>query len=486
MIKERTPFQIWKRMEKRRVSFEEMTDTHLVQFIIDSELESEKIDCWRVYSTISDIYPLQKNSINDWISLPKINGYRAIHAKFMGKEGEWINVQIRSERMEAIAEKGYIAYQENRDDAQGGDGPDQWLNEIRSVLSEKSVSTFDFLENMKLSFFSDEIVVYTPKGKMLFLPQGSTALDFAYYIHTELGNQCVGAKVNHRLAQIDQVLRSGDQVEIIRSADQVPKEEWYDFVVTARAKSRIKSAIRDYRKTFVDEGRSKLAHYFKQLNLEFNDANKNAIIEAENLGGRTNLYYFTAIGRITLATVKTIFKKDSGYSFVKFISLGFWNPSKKETPEKTLTQNKEGIDYTVATCCNPIPGDDVIGIAFENEPVRIHRVDCAEAQDQMTKFGNNIVKVKWRSSDNMSFLAGLKIIAVDSLEFPNKLTEVITKEQKRNIRSINFFSSQGKVEADVAVYVANEAELKTLMSKLKKLKEVEKVLRIQRIDNSLK
>jgi GTP diphosphokinase / guanosine-3',5'-bis(diphosphate) 3'-diphosphatase len=495
-ISEKPVSAIFERMNTKEIPFEEVHDTYVLRFIIDCPQEREKIECWHVYATITSHYKPNNERLRDWISLPKANGYESLHTTVMSKTGKWIEVQVRSERMDEIAEKGYAAYWKYKDSPHSESGLDEWLGKVRELFSTEDVPALDFLDSFKMNLFSDEIFVFTPKGDMISLPLGSTALDFAYNIHTELGNQCIGANVNHKLVQLNHILKTGDQVEIITSKVQKPKEEWFDFLITARAKSRLKEGIRDDRKSFKDEGREKLEKYLKQINLEPSKANISHLIEVEGLSGLVDLYYFTAINRITQAKVKTAFTDKPTGLFRLFA-----NPFSKPKPQKDIAENlpeeknqaavpallREDIaelNYSISQCCNPIPGDEVVALVFENEPIHIHRVSCPKAASLMSQYGNNIVKAKWRQKEGVSFLAGLKITGIDSIGFLNRFTHVISNDLALNIRSMQLESSGGLVEAVITVYVHNSKNLKDLIEKLKKVPDIKKVSRLDRLESA--
>ncbi|MCK9452557.1 MAG: RelA/SpoT family protein [Bacteroidales bacterium] len=493
-IAEKSASSIWQRMKEKEIPFEEVYDTYVVRFIVDCPIELEKVECWRVYATITGFYRPNNERLRDWISLPKANGYESLHATVMSKTGKWIEVQIRTERMDEIAEKGYAAYWKYKDSDLSESGLDEWLTKVRELITTEAASALDFLNNFKLNLFSDEIFVFTPKGEMISMPNGSTALDFAYNIHTQLGNHCIGANVNHKLVQLDHTLKTGDQVEIITSKVQYPREEWFELVETARAKSRLKEGIREFRKRFRDEGREKLENYLKQLKLEPSKVNISRIIDYEDLSGLVDLYYYIAKDKINFQRVKNAFKEKSSGGIMRYLTNPFsWSRTQSaetedsKTPEKLnpslINEQTSEFNYTVSRCCNPIPGDEVVALVFPNEPMHIHRVNCPKAINLMSQFGNNIVKAKWKQKEDIAFLAGLKIVGIDSMGFLQRVTEVISGQLKLNIRSLHLVSSKGVVEATVTVYVHNAQNLKDLIEKLKKVKEIKKVSRLDRIDD---
>ncbi len=493
---EKTAHSIWQRMKEKEIPFEEVYDTFVVRFIIDCPVELEKVECWRVYATITQFYRPNNDRLRDWISLPKANGYESLHATVMSNSGKWIEVQIRTEKMEEIAEKGYAAYWKYKDSPNGESGLDEWLIRVRELLNTDEVSAIDFIDNFKLTLFSDEISVFTPKGKMISLPVGSTALDFAYNIHSTLGNSCIGANVNHKLVPLNQPLKSGDQVEIISSKVQQPKEEWFDFLVTARAKTRLKDGLRELRKTYKEAGRSKLESQFKQLNIEPTKQNLLHLMEIEEISGIVDLYYFAAIDRITQAKIKAAFKEKQGSGILRYLTNPF-NRSKSKDESEPLADKKEiqikpivinqqmdEMNYTVSTCCNPIPGDEVVALYFPDEPLHIHRINCPKARNLMSKYGNNIVKAKWKQKEDIAFLAGLKISGLDTIGFIHRLTGIISEELKLNIRNFQLESSNGVIEMVITVYVKNSQQLKDLIASLRKIKEIRKISRLERLSDA--
>lgn len=497
IVAEKSASSIWARMKEKEIPFNEVHDTFVVRFIIDSPPETEKVDCWRVYAAITSLYKPNNQRLRDWVSLPKANGYESLHATVMSKAGRWIELQIRSERMDEIAEKGYAAYWKYKDSPSSESGLDEWLTKVRELLSSEDASALEFMNNFRLNLFSDEIFVFTPKGEMISMPKDSTALDFAFNIHTNLGSKCIGANVNHKLVQLNHKLKTGDQVEIITSKVQFPKEEWFEFIITARAKSRLREAIRDHRKTFKEAGREKLESYLKQLKLESSKVNITRIIEAEGLSGLVDLYYYAATDKLSLHRLKEVFreKNQNSSGFFKYLISPFMRhkPIEEAAIQElgTSEQNDLGADvfteettdlgYTVADCCNPIPGDDVMALAFAGEPMQIHRVNCSKAIGLMSQYGNNIIKAKWKQKEDIVFLAGLKVTGIDSVGFIHRLTEVISIELNLNIRNLQLESSSGVVVAYLTIYVNNLKSLRIVIEKLQKVEGVRNVKRLERI-----
>lgn len=497
----KSAYSIWQKMQVDQVPFEEIYNTFSLEIIIDSKLKKEKRNCWAAYSVVTGIYTPNNKKLRDWISMPKANGYEAIHATVMGHDGHWVDVQIRSKRMDEIAMKGYAAHWKYKDQEKLDAGLDKWLKRTRELLKESEEETIDFINDFKKNLFEDEIVVFTPKGDMINMPAGATVLDFAYTIHTELGNHCIGANVNHRLVPIDYQLKSGDQVQIIDSKIQLPNEDWFGYVRTARAKSRIKNAIKNERKKFREQGKEKLDQFLEQLKLESTKSIINKLVKANNLNGILDLYYYIANDKIGLKNIKeTLVPSESLASWVRSIRLPFVKPKMEVIAGEgllssgddalviTQTRNevkKNGdfteLEYAVSKCCNPIPGDDVIGLIFPNEPIRIHKTDCNVAINLMAQYGKNIVKAKWKQKEGVIFLAGINIKAVDNIGLVQKISEIIAQEFEINIRSINLLNSKGLVDIDLTLYVNSTEKLKNLIQHLKKIKEVIKVSRLEKI-----
>ncbi len=497
----KTAYSIWQKMQADQTPFEEVYSTFSVEIILDSGFRREKLDCWAAYSVVTGIYTPNNKKLRDWISTPKANGYEAIHATVMGPDGHWIDVHIRSKRMDEIAIKGYAAHWKYKDQEKLDAGLDKWLKKTRELLKESEEETIDFINDFKKNLFEDEIVIFTPKGDMINMPTGATVLDFAYAIHTELGNHCIGANVNHRLVPVDYQIKSGDQVQVIDSKIQLPNEDWYDYVITARAKTRIKTAIKNERKKYRAEGEKKLDRYLKQIKLESTKPIINRLIQANNLNGVVDLYYYVAKDKIGLKNIKEVLiPHESITSWVRNIRLPFVKQkipviagdgllsSSDDSIVISQTKNelkKNGefteLEYSVSKCCNPIPGDDVIGLIFPNEPIRIHKTECKNAIKLMSQYGKNIIKAKWKQQEGITFLAGLNVKAVDNIGLLHKITAIITDEFNINIRSLNMLNSKGLVDADITIYVNSTEKLKKLIQQLKKIKEVIKVTRLEKI-----
>ena len=493
---EKTTYSIWQKMRANEIPFEGVYDTYSVDVIIDTETEKEKLACWGAYSIVTSMYKPNNKKLHDWISTPKANGYEAIHTTIMGQNGQWVDVHIRSKRMDEIAERGYAAYWKYRDKNHVDAGLDEWLFKTRELLTESDEEAIAFINDFKKNLFAEEIVVFTPEGEMVNLPAEATVLDFAYTIHTDLGNHCIGANVNHRLVPVDYQIKSGDQVEVISSRVQQPNEDWFKYVVTARAKSRIKNAIRTERKKFRDDGEQKLENYFLQLKLENSKPNINKLLRANKIKSPVDLYYLLATEKIGFKDVReTLQPQESIVNWMRNIRFPFVRPKTpvvavpveqdedQETEINFKNNSKDDfneLEYSVSKCCNPIPGDDVIGLIFPNEPIQIHLTNCDVAIRLMSQYGKNIIKAKWKQQEGITFLAGLRIRAVDKLGFINQITGLITDTFQLNIRTFNLESKEGLINLSLTLYVSSTANLKKLIQQLKKTKEVIKVTRLDK------
>ncbi len=494
----KTAYSIWQKMRKQEVPFENIYNTYSIDIILDSETTDEKLLCWSAYSIITGMYRSNSKRLRDWISTPKANGYEAIHTTIMNPYGQWVDLHIRSKRMDEIANKGYAAYWKYKDLDKIDTSLDNWLNKTKTLLKENEEDTFDFIRDFRQNLFSDEIFVFTPAGEMINMPSGATVLDFAYTIHTDLGNQCIGANINHRIVPLGHKIKSGDQIEIITSKIQVPNEEWFKYVATARAKTRISMAIKNIRKQFRKIGKEKLDQYFEQLGIENNKHNINLLLASSNIKGLIDLYYFISQKMIGLKEVKEIIQpNESRMSWIKNFRLPFTKPKIQATNDIEDTDNKtekkvskedkqyisdfSSLEYIVSDCCNPIPGDNVMGLVFQNEPIQIHLTNCDEAIRLMSQHGKNIVKAKWKQKAGITFLSGLNIKAVDSLGLIKEIITVLTEEFNINIRSFNLNSHEGLASIDITIYVSSTQILKKVMSSLRKLKSVIKTTRLDKI-----
>lgn len=476
-------YSIYNKIKEKGVAFEEIYDLFAIRIVIDSPLDTEKSDCWKVYSIITDFYHPSPERLRDWISTPKSNGYESLHTTVMGPEGKWVEVQIRSVRMDELAESGYAAHWKYKDSAAEKESKlEAWLLRVREMLDSPDPNALEFIDDFKLNLFSDEIFVFTPKGDMKTLPLGSTALDFAFDIHTKIGEQCIGAKVNHKLVPLSYELKSGDQIEILTSNKQTPKDDWLKLVVTARAKSKIKNSLKEQRRKVAEGGREILERKFYKNKLEFTLQNINDFMTFLKLPSSQELFYRVAVGNVDTKEIKAYYKYKE-------------NPVKpkkaKEAPkiEQLVTSARGGsdmlvigddlqkLDYKLSPCCNPIPGDDVFGFVTVGEGIKIHRVTCPNAVKLLSNYAYRVVKAKWTNDQLISFLAGLKLVGTDELGLVQNITKVISSDNHVNMRSISFDTEDGIFTGSIMVYVHDTKHLNHLIDNLKKVKGVDKVVR---------
>ena len=485
-ILERSQSSLWERMHKFGLSLDEIYDAFVLRIIIDCPIEEEKIKCWQTFGVLTMFYRPNNSRLRDWLSFPKTNGYESIHAVFMSKQGNWIETQIRTQKMDIVAERGVMAYLKYKNDVNAAENSlKSWLDNVIDLTNSSDSSAIEFINSFKLDLFSDEIFVFTPKGEMKRMPKGATVLDFAYMIHSEIGNHCIGANVNKKLTTIDYVLNMGDQVEVITSQYQHPQEKNFDFLITSLAKSRLKAGIKDYRKSFKENGKDKLREFLDKLDVEFTKPNRNLVVDKLGLAGRIDLYYYVAIGKIGYHDVEPVFKEvqNNSNTLLKILTFGLVgsnNKTEKAKTEKTKVTEGNDLGYTISTCCNPIPGDDVVAITFPNEPVQIHRPDCPKAIQLMSQYGKNIVKAKWQFSEDIAFLATLKISGVNKMGFGSELFSVLSGDFKLDLYSIKMQSEGGMVDVTVSFYVNNLRQLETVIDRLRKMELVKKVMRIDR------
>lgn len=478
-------FSIWKKIHHKNIPFEEIYDLFAIRFIIKSEPEREKTDCWRVYSIVTDFYQPSPDRLRDWISMPKANGYESLHTTVMSPTGKWVEVQIRTDRMDQIAERGYAAHWIYKDSTNSSEsGLEIWLTKIRELLENPTPDAIEFLDDFKLNLFSEEIFVFTPKGDLKNMPSGSTALDFAFDIHSEIGQKCIGAKVNNKLVPLSHSLKSGDQVEIITSNKQAPKEDWLKFVVTARAKARIKDALKEEKKKIAAEGKVVVEKKFKDLNIVFNDKNLRQFEEFFNVINSHELFFQVAKKQIDLSEI-------SEYE-IRNGEISFKNLETKSASLEEIVTNVRGstdtliigddlikLDYKLAHCCNPISGDDVFGFITVNEGIKIHRVNCPNAVQLMANYSYRIVKARWKSQKLIEFLAGVRFKGIDQVGLVNTITNVISKQLNINMRSISFETNDGIFEGTIFLYVHDTEHLDKLINALKDVHGVTQVDRIE-------
>ena len=485
-------YSVWSKMQRRHISFEEIYDLLAVRIVFDpKDNQPEKWQCWNIYSLITDMYSPKPERIRDWVSVPKANGYEALHLTVMGPGGKWIEVQIRSRRMDEIAEKGLAAHWKYKgDNAEASNEVDKWLAGIKEMLEQPGTDALEFLDEFKLNLFAKEIRVFTPKGEMRTLPKGASVLDFAYDIHTEIGNSCIGGKVNHKLVPMSHRLQSGDQVEVLTSDKQKPQSDWLDFIVTAKARNNILMVFRREKKEQIRIGTTMFEKLLEDMKLPFGAENLNKALLHLKLQHKDDLYVSLAKGHLDIEEVRKALKKKSENKFVKYWKLQFFKSDKdKSVPDKEEEKGKvinditdDASDFIIAPCCNPIPGDDVVGMKIDGDKITVHKRKCPEAIRLMSSYGDKIVPVKWVSHKIMSFLAVIKLNGIDSIGIVSDITMIISKESNVNMRTVHFETKDGIFEGMIHLYVHNTADLNNLMMKIASLKGVENVSWVENLD----
>ena len=460
---------IWNKMVTKKIKFEQVYDIFAIRIIIDTEGTDEKADCWKAYSTVTEQYTPNPDRLRDWISVPKANGYEALHTTVMGPQGKWVEVQIRSERMDRMAEKGIAAhwkYKEGTQDSQ----LDDWLKRIREILDSPEENTIQFLDNIKLNLFASEIFVFTPKGDMRVLPAQASVLDFAYEIHTEIGNKCIGAKVNHKVVPIRHVLKNGDQVEIITSRMQSPSEDWLEFTVTASARSVIQHLVNREKRGIARLGRTDLQNKFKELKIAHNKKNIQYVQDYFHMASDVDLYFAIGMDEIDLDDLD----KFDVLTGDLIIDLSKESNDIEDSIRKKLQENSNylvfgdhsgEVNFGIAKCCHPLPGDEVVAIDKDGS-LEVHKTKCSKAISLMSIYGNKIVKTNWSASKGISFLTALKIHGIDSFGVMYKITKVISFDLSINMRSITIEGERGNFEGLIHVFVHNKQEVDELTNKL--------------------
>jgi len=478
---------IWRKMQSKDLPFEEVFDLFAIRIILDVPMDMEKADCWRVYSIVTDFYQPSPDRLRDWISTPRANGYESLHTTVMSPQGKWVEVQIRTKRMDEIAEKGLAAHYRYKENSKDDSKFDRWISEIRELMENPDVNAMDFVDEFKMNLFHEEIYVFTPKGELRVLPTGSTILDFAYDIHSDIGNKCIGAKVNNRLVPLSYQLQNGDQVEIITSSKQKPHEEWLRIVGSARARNKIKSALNEQRKLIAQDGREILERKFKQHNIKFTSENITVLERFYGFHSATELYFRIAKGKIDLAKLREIENVHGMLQLEKKTStvakdkheLDVYPKINKKEDTIIIGEDFKNIQYQMARCCNPIPGDKVFGFITISEGIKVHRNNCPNAEHLQSKMAYRCVKARWRSQDLIERVAAIRLIGIDDVGIVNKITEVISKEHNVNMRSISFETVDGLFEGKIKLLVYDTEHLEQLM---RKFELVDGVKRVERWD----
>ena len=487
-------FSIWKKMQSKNVPFEEIYDVLAVRIVFEpAQGIPEKTQCWNIYSIITDSYLPKPDRLRDWVSRPKPNGYEALHVTVMGPEGNWVEVQIRSKRMDEIAERGYAAHWKYKGDDSQESELDKWIKKIRLMLENPLEDPIEFLDEFKMNLFSSEIMVFTPKGTLVSLPKGASALDFAYEIHTEIGNKAIGAKINYKLNPINAVLMSGDQVEIITSDIAKPEKEWLSFVLTSKAKEAIKDALKTQTKDRIQKGMDILESKLKELGVTPNSEILKKLLLAYEVVNKDELYSGIELGIISLDNLKKIVRKNITKDVIKYWDLKFIGLKKEQ---KEINVPKEDIDssipfllkenvenaeqsYEIAKCCNPIPGDEVTGYRSPDGPIIIHKPKCPVAIRIMSNEGNRIIAVKWAIHKLVSFLARISMTGIDRIGLVNDITNIISSELKVNMTNVNITVKDGIFEGTIDLFVHHTKDLNNLILKISNIRGIENVKRVE-------
>ena len=480
-------YSILKKMRKQNITFDEVYDLFAIRVILEVPQEQEKAACWQVYSIVTDFYQPNPDRLRDWVSTPKANGYESLHTTVMSRSGQWVEVQIRSRRMDDIAEKGYAAHWKYKDTGaiQPESTLESWINKVREMLETNNSSALEFMDEFRQNLFVKEVYAFTPKGKLIILPDKATALDFAFDIHTHIGLQCLGAKVNQKLQPLSYQLRNGDQVEILTSQKQKPTEEWLQYVITSKARSRIKDWLRDDKRAKAEDGRFLVEKRLELLGVEVSPENLNRLLAHFNTHSTQELFYRIAVGQIDGREIKSdLFSKaveaprPSSMLEPKAFDHEVQKVRGVNANMLVIGEQTDKFDYSIAPCCNPIPGDDVFG--FETEKgIVIHRTSCPKAVQMMSNYGNRIVRAKWTDQLELAFLAGIRIKGSDRVGLVNDVTRIISNSLKVNMRSITIDSDDGMFEGQIMVFVNDTAHLTKLIQRLSR---VNGVLVVQRFD----
>jgi GTP pyrophosphokinase len=479
-------FSTRKKMVSKNLDFDQIFDRYAIRVIYKADPQEEKFLAWKIYSVITDHFQPNPLRLRDWISAPKSTGYEALHITVMGPEGRWVEVQIRSQRMHEIAEKGYAAHFKYKHGKQDERGLEVWLNRLREVLEQPNSDAVDFVKDFRLNLYASEIFVFTPEGDLKSLPQGATPVDFAFHIHTEIGMHTRGAKINGKIVPLSYRLRSGDQVEIITSEKSFPNPSWLDYVITSRARSRIRSFLREDKKQIAQEGKEILRRKLKQLKIAFNDKTIDKLLKFFKLKTTLDLYYRVGIGTIDNVKLKK-FSADRNNRFLNFFKRKAQTDLAPNHVEEDKINDKydqlvfgkteEKLEYQLSPCCNPIAGDDVFGFVTISDGVKVHKNECPNALTLRSNYAYRIVNAKWIDSSQNEFTAKLQLTGLDDLGLVNKVTQVISNTNNVNISRMSFDSNDGTFEGNILLKVKNTALLKKMIKQLQNINGVDKVVR---------
>ncbi len=480
-------FSIRRKMRKQNVSFDEVYDKFAIRIIYEPTSEDEKFDAWKIYSIVTDYFKPNPSRLRDWISQPKSTGYEALHITVVGPEAKWVEVQIRSNRMDEIAEKGYAAHFKYKQGEENDNGLDGWLNRLKETLENQSINAVDFVEDFKLNLYAKEIYVFTPKGDLKSLPKGASALDFAFSIHTDIGLKCRGVKVNGKLVPLSYELASGDQIEVYTTANNKPNARWLDFVITARARTKIKTALKDQEKKIAEEGKAILSRKLRHLKINFNEKSLNELVVFFKLKTSFDLFFRIGNGAIDNTQLKN-FVSQRNNMIMNFFKKRLTRAPSKELINKEEVSAKyddlvfgleeEKLEYTSSKCCKPIPGDRVFGFITINDGIKIHKKDCPNSISLQSNYAYRVIKAKWIDSSNQEFKAILKVSGEDNKGIVNNLTMIISSNMDVFIHSINIAGNEGIFDGKLSISVKNRTQLNKLIESIKKVDGVKKVERV--------
>ena len=475
------------KMRKQNVTFEEVYDKFAIRIIFEPNTKDEKFEAWKIYSIVTDYFKPNPSRLRDWISQPKSTGYEALHITVIGPDAKWVEVQVRSKRMDEIAEKGYAAHFKYKQEKINENGLEGWLNKLKETLENQSLNAVDFVEDFKLNLYAKEIYVFTPKGDIKSLPKGACALDFAFSIHTDVGLKCRGAKVNGKLVPLSYELNSGDQIEIITTANNKPNSRWLDFVITARARTKIKIALKEEEKKIAEEGKTILNRKLRHLKITINDKIINELVSYFKLRTSLDLFFRIGSGAIDNSQLKS-FVLQRNTSIINFLKNKLRRLPSKEFIEKeevtykydalVFGSDEEKLEYKISKCCNPIPGDSVFGFITINEGIKVHKNNCPNSISLQSNYAYRIIKSKWIDSTKQDFKVILQINGIDNSGIVNNLTRIISNNIGVFIHSINIAGNEGVFEGKISISVNNVAQLKKLIISIKKIEGVKKVDRV--------
>ena len=491
-VKKRTKsiFSIRRKMRNQQVSFDEVYDKYAIRIILDTKLANEKSDCWKAYSVVTENYSPNPSRLRDWISSPKSNGYESLHSTVMGPDGHWVEVQIRTKRMDDIAENGFAAHWKYKEDSSGSNQLDSWLRRIREFLDNPDNDSEDFIDSFKMNLFSSEIFVFTPRGEMVTLPKGATALDFAFDVHSEVGAHCLGTKVNGKLVPLSSPLKSGDQIEVLTSMKQEPKEEWLSFVKTGKAKQRIRQSLKKEKQLITGQGQMTLERKLKVLKLKSTHSNIQKLVNYFGLKNPDELFYKVGLGVIDNKKLREYARETAGlvnYFKRRIVKSTYakQKPLSKEVKKDLMLvfgTDEHDMEYTLAKCCNPIPGDRVFGFVTTAEGLKVHRDDCPNAVLLQSRFANRTLKAKWIDKKGSFATINLLIEGMDRMGLVNDVTKVISSELSLNIKAISFAVDDGLFTGQLTIEVADKVALTDTITNIKQLEGISTVSRVGKFD----